>query len=371
MTVLDPRTGIRPGDGRRQGRGLLGERRRRPREPRDRGGRLGPADGLGLQGVRARGGARARLLPRHDVRRARVASTLPLPGGGTWHVTNADGSGYGTISLRTATMDSVNTVYAQLIQRLDARHGRVETAETDGAAVLPDVGRADRPAARGRQRGARLERGEHARDGERLRDARDRRPARRRRSPSSRWSAADGIDPVAGGSRSRSRSSTRRSPRPPTTSCRTWSCTAPAPPRNIGRPQIGKTGTDDNHDNAWFVGAGPAAHRGGVGRVPRGADPDGAAAHADHRVRRHVAGADLARLLMQQATASAAGRAPSRRREVRYVSVAVDITQQPSCLPNAYTLPQAHRDRELRGRDGARPRRAPRRPRSRRCSCRR
>ena len=26
---------------------------------------------------------------------------------------------------------------------------------------------------------------------------------------------------------------------------------------NIGRPQIGKTGTDDNHDNAWFVGAVP------------------------------------------------------------------------------------------------------------------
>ena len=65
-----PADRLRPGDGRRQGRGLLGEHRRGPREPRHRRGRLGPADGLGVQGVRAGRGARERLLPRLDVRRA-------------------------------------------------------------------------------------------------------------------------------------------------------------------------------------------------------------------------------------------------------------------------------------------------------------
>ena len=35
-----------------------------------------------------------------------------------WRVTNAEGSGYGSMSLREATVDSVNTVYAQLIEQL-------------------------------------------------------------------------------------------------------------------------------------------------------------------------------------------------------------------------------------------------------------
>ena len=34
---------------------------------------------------------------------APASITLPLPGGGSWSVTNADGGGYGTLSLRTAT----------------------------------------------------------------------------------------------------------------------------------------------------------------------------------------------------------------------------------------------------------------------------
>ena len=49
---------------------------------------------------------------------APASLALTLPDGGVWPVTNAGGAGYGTISLRSATIDSVNTVYAQLIQRL-------------------------------------------------------------------------------------------------------------------------------------------------------------------------------------------------------------------------------------------------------------
>jgi penicillin-binding protein 1A len=40
--------------------------------------------------------------------------TLSLPGGGTWTVNNAEGDGGGSESLTTATIDSVNVVYAQL-----------------------------------------------------------------------------------------------------------------------------------------------------------------------------------------------------------------------------------------------------------------
>ena len=43
---------------------------------------------------------------------------IPLDNGNVWHVTNAEGSGYGSMTLEDATINSVNTVYAQLIQQL-------------------------------------------------------------------------------------------------------------------------------------------------------------------------------------------------------------------------------------------------------------
>ena len=36
----------------------------------------------------------------------------------------------------------------------------------------------------------------------------------------------------------------------------------------FARPAAGKTGTQDDNTNAWFVGATPAADHGGVGRRP-------------------------------------------------------------------------------------------------------
>ena len=106
---------------------------------------------------------------------------------------------------------------------------------------------------------------------------------------------------------------------------------------NIGRPQIGKTGTDDNHDNAWFVGAVPQLsaavwvgfHEGQIPMEPP-------------RTRITVFGgtwpAQIWRLLMQRATASLAPE-PFPTPAVRYVAVAVDTTQEPACLPNQFTLP--------------------------------
>jgi penicillin-binding protein 1A len=106
---------------------------------------------------------------------------------------------------------------------------------------------------------------------------------------------------------------------------------------NLGRPQIGKTGTDDNHDNAWFVGAVPQLstavwvgfHEGQIPMEPP-------------RTRITVFGgtwpAQIWRLLMQKATRSLDPE-PFPTPQVSYVSVAIDTTQQPACLPNEFTLP--------------------------------
>jgi penicillin-binding protein 1A len=107
---------------------------------------------------------------------------------------------------------------------------------------------------------------------------------------------------------------------------------------NIGRPQIGKTGTAMDHSDAWFVGAIPQM----VAAVWIGF-PQGQIPMEPPRTRITVYGgtwpAQIWRLLMLQATAGVpVMEFPSP--DVGFVSVAVDATQQPYCLPNPFTLPQ-------------------------------
>ena len=59
---------------------------------------------------------------------------LALETGEIWNVTNAEGAGYGTMTLRSATIRSVNTVYAQLIDRLGPT-AVVEVAQRMGPAA--------------------------------------------------------------------------------------------------------------------------------------------------------------------------------------------------------------------------------------------
>ena len=54
---------------------------------------------------------------------------------------------------------------------------------------------------------------------------------------------------------------------------------------NIGRPQFGKTGTDDTNVNAWFVGAIPQLTAAVWVGYHAGQIPDGAAADPHHGVR--------------------------------------------------------------------------------------
>jgi membrane peptidoglycan carboxypeptidase len=106
----------------------------------------------------------------------------------------------------------------------------------------------------------------------------------------------------------------------------------------IGRPQFGKTGTADTHTNAWFVGAIPQLtaavwvgfHEGSIPMEPP-------------RTRITVFGgtwpAQIWRVFMEHATDGLPAR-DFPTPDVGYLSISVDVTQTPYCLPNAYTLPQ-------------------------------
>jgi penicillin-binding protein 1A len=107
---------------------------------------------------------------------------------------------------------------------------------------------------------------------------------------------------------------------------------------NIGRPQIGKTGTNQNYADAWFVGAIPQL----VAAVWVGF-PQGQISMYGGFTRITVFGgtwpAQIWRLFMEKAAVDLPVREfPTP--DVNYVAVAVDVTQNPYCLPNQYTLPQ-------------------------------
>jgi penicillin-binding protein 1A len=333
VTVLDPRTGYV--------RGMVGGKEA-DYWANDAGGRVNLATGQGGSGRQTGSAFKAYALVTALEQGVSPDTTfaapstidIPLPDGGTWHVTNAEGSGYGTMSLRSATVYSVNTVYAQLIERLTP-HAVVETAERMGMRCCTKVSSPKTPllaypsAVLGSNEANTLEMatayGTLATGGRRvdpvpavtITDANgkllwqpDPRPEQVV-SPDVA-SAADGIlqDVVLYGTGTAA---------------------------NIGRPQIGKTGTDDNHDNAWFVGSVPQLtaavwvgfHQGQIPMEPP-------------RTRITVFGgtfpAQIWRLLMLRATANL----PPEQfptPEVRYVDVAVDVTERPYCLPNDNTLP--------------------------------
>jgi penicillin-binding protein 1A len=263
-------------------------------------------------------------------------SSIDIPeGDGTiWHVTNANGSGYGSMTLASATVNSVNTVYAQLIHQLGA-DTVVDVAQRMGMRCCSDVGGPTDDllpldaAVLGANEATTLEMasayGTLATGGKHVdpvpvitvSDAQGNviwqaEPQPEQAISPEIASAVDGIlqDAVLYGT---------------------------GDAANIGRPQIGKTGTDDDQDNAWFVGSVPQLtaavwvgfHQGQIPMTPP-------------RTRITVFGgtwpAQIWRLLMVNATQGLPEEAfPTP--QVQYVSVAVDVTQQPYCLPNSFTLP--------------------------------
>ncbi|CAN5776911.1 PBP1A family penicillin-binding protein [soil metagenome] len=260
---------------------------------------------------------------------------IPLDSGEVWHVTNAEGSGYGTMSLANATVNSVNTVYAQLIEQLGPEKV-VETAKRMGMRCCLRVSEPRAPlspylsAVLGTNEANTLEMasayGTLATGGAHV----DPTPVISVTGPQGEtlWQSQPSLEQVldpqiatvaAGILEDAVSYGTGRS-------------------AIIGRPQFGETGTAETHTNAWFVGAIPQLtaavwvgfHEGLIPMEPP-------------RTRITVFGgtwpAQIWRLFMLRATSGL----PERdfpTPDVGYLSVSVDVTQSPSCLPNAYTLPQ-------------------------------
>jgi penicillin-binding protein 1A len=260
---------------------------------------------------------------------------FPLEGGGVWDVTNAEGAGFGAMSLRAATVHSVNTVYAQLIDRVGPETV-VEVAKRMGLRCCRRVSNPRRSlkpllsAVLGTNEVNTLEMasayGTLATGGLRVRPV-----------PVSR------ITDARGAILWKADTTPERVLDPQVTSVANEILheavlygTGTA--ANIGRPQIGKTGTAMDHADAWFVGAIPQM----VGAIWIGY-PHGQFRMEPPRTRITVYGgtwpAQIWRLLMLEA-ARGLPVMEFPNPDVGSVAVAVDATQDPYCLPNPFTLPQ-------------------------------
>jgi membrane peptidoglycan carboxypeptidase len=260
---------------------------------------------------------------------------IPLDAGHVWSVTNAEGAGQASMSLRSATVHSVNTVYAQLITELGPDEV-IDAARRMGLRCCRRVSSPSAPllanpaAVLGTNEVNTLEMasayGTLATGGRRVGPL-----------PVTRVTDADGtvvweanprlrqvLDPEV--------ASVADDILQEVVSSGTGIAAA------IGRPQIGKTGTASDHTNAWFVGAVPQL----VTAVWVGFK-EGLLPMEPPRTRITVFGgtwpAQIWRLFMLRATRAMPPRSfPTP--QVDYVAVSVDVTQDPLCLPNRFTLPQ-------------------------------
>jgi penicillin-binding protein 1A len=260
---------------------------------------------------------------------------IPLPNGQVWDVTNAEGGGYGSMSLESATVYSVNTVYAQLIVELGPE-AVVRSAKRLGIRCCTDVGQPRRPlqpypsAVLGANEVNTLEMASAfatlAAGGRRVRPV-----------PAIEVRDADGdllwrADPEAKQVVHPEVATAANQILQKAVEVGTGRAAA------IGRPQIGKTGTASDHTNAWFVGAIPQ-----LSAAVWIGYPQGQISMEPPRTRITVFGgtwpAQIWRLFMARAIRGLPLRDfPSP--QISYVSVAVDVTQRPLCLPNRFTLPQ-------------------------------
>lgn len=107
---------------------------------------------------------------------------------------------------------------------------------------------------------------------------------------------------------------------------------------NIGRPQFGKTGTSQNASDAWFVGAVPQLATAVWVGFPSGQIP---MCCGNVRISTVYGGtwpASIWRAFMLAATARMPAKAFPEAPDVEYVTLRVDITQ--GCLANPFTPPQ-------------------------------
>jgi penicillin-binding protein 1A len=260
---------------------------------------------------------------------------IPMDNGQVWHVTNAEPSNYGSLTLEQATISSVNTVYAQLINELGPQTV-VDVAKRMGIRCCERVSEPRRPllpylsAVLGTNEVNTLE------------------------MSSAYGTLATGgqhVNPIPVISITDSQGGLiwQANPKPKQVVDPAVASAADqilqkvvlygtGTAANIGRPQIGKTGTNQNYADAWFVGAIPQL----VAAVWVGF-PQGQISMQAGLTRITVFGgtwpAQIWRLFMEKAALTF----PVRNfptPDVNYIAVAVDVTQSPYCLPNQFTLPQ-------------------------------
>lgn len=260
---------------------------------------------------------------------------IPLDNGQVWDVTNAEASGYGGLTLEQATISSVNTVYAQLIDLLGPQTV-VDVARRMGIRCCLRASQPKRPllpylsAVLGTNEVNTLEMssayGTLATGGQHV-------------NPVPVISIKDSQGGLLWGA----------SPKPQQVIDPAVASAADqilqkvvlygtGAAANIGRPQIGKTGTAQNYSDAWFVGAIPQL----VAAVWVGF-PQGQISMAPPTTRITVFGGTWPAQIWRNFMLKAALTYDVREfptPEVNYVAVAVDATQDPYCLPNQYTLPQ-------------------------------
>ena len=266
---------------------------------------------------------------------------IALENGEVWPVSNSEGGSYGSLTLEQATINSVNTVYAQLIDRLGA-DTVVEVAERMGIRCCRRVSepsgefsdlKAYPSAVLGSNEVNTLEMasaygtlatgGTHVQPtpviaivdshGETIFEAP--RDAKRVVDPKV-VAVADKIleQVVSSGTGTNA------------------ILTSPS------RPQIGKTGTEDSYRDAWFAGA--------IAQLSVAVwvgFPQGQISMQDPRTRITVFGGTWPAFIWKNFMANATEGMPVKdfpTPDVRYLNVAVDVTQDPLCLPNQYTLPQ-------------------------------
>jgi penicillin-binding protein 1A len=260
---------------------------------------------------------------------------IPLDNGQVWPVTNSESGSYGSLTLEDATIHSVNTVFAQLIERLGADKV-VEAATRMGIRCCKATSEprndllAYPSAVLGSNEVNTLE------------------------MSSAYGTLADGgvhvqptpvisITDARGTTIFESKSEGKRVVDPKVVAVaddilQKVVLYGTGTNANIGRPQIGKTGTEDTYRDAWFAGAIPQLTAAVWVGFPQGQIP-----MEPPRTRITVFGgtwpAQIWRLFMTNATKHMQVKNfPTP--DVSYVSVSVDTTQDPLCLPNQYTLPQ-------------------------------
>ena len=255
-----------------------------------------------------------------------------------WHVCNAEGGGYGSLTIASATTHSVNTVYAQIVMDVGPEQA-VKVAKRMGirCCVGPDPENypLTQPAADlepvpsavlGAEEVNTLEMaagfGTLATGGVRVTP-----------TPVTKVTDSDGriifeanpdtkqvIDPGV--------ASTAVSILKTVVSSGTGTAA------NIGRPQFGKTGTAQNYSDAWFVGAVPQ-----LSTAVWVGYPQGQRSMSSTRIGTVFGGtwpAQIWRSFMSKATRGLP-KEDFPRGGLKYVKVEVDITR--NCLPNKFTPP--------------------------------